>query len=132
MANACRSHPSCQFYPVSPICNERAPSASVPEAHLSVDLPCQHYKTMKIVRIPFDPRLSAHGKFNTLHEAMLFVGKHCLVHHKMFTRNLARMYIAFCRVLDFAKGGYVVFARLSKKEFDQEFTKVARTLGAGQ
>lgn len=94
-----------------------------------IALPRQNYKIVKTVMVPFDPRVSHGGKFSTLHEAFLFVGKHCLVHHKSFNRSLARMYLPYCRILNFMKGGYIVPTHLLKREFDREFKEVARTLG---
>jgi hypothetical protein len=99
------------------------------EASLSLDLPIQQYKTVKIPTIPFDPRVSNGGKFNSLREAMVFIGKHVMYHHKSFNKSLARMYLPYCRVLNFLKGGYVPATNVSKREFDNEFGAVARSLG---
>jgi hypothetical protein len=105
-------------------------SVYLPEASLAIDLPRQQYKTVKTVIVPFDPRVSHGGKFSTLHEALMFVSKHCLVHHKGFTKSLARMYLPYCRILNFCKGGYALPTHLSKREFESEFNAIARTLGS--
>jgi hypothetical protein len=102
----------------------------IPEPVLSLNLPRQQYKSMKTVFVPFDPRVSQGGKFATLREALIFVSKHCLVHHKSFNKNLARMYLPYCRILNFLKGGYAVPTTISKREFDTEFNAVARTVAS--
>jgi hypothetical protein len=123
------SPPSYSFHQSQ---TERPPAPNLPEAVLTIDLPRHQYKTVKTVMVPFDPRVSHGGKFNTLREALVFLSKHCLVHHKSFNKNLARMYLQHCRILNFLKGGYVVPTSISKREFDSEFTAVARSLGSGR
>lgn len=96
---------------------------------LHIDLPRQQYKTGKIVPIPFDPKASNNGRFDTLGEAMLFIARHCMFHHQNFKRNMARHYLRFCRILDFAKAGYFVPSHLAKRDFDVAFTEACRALG---
>jgi hypothetical protein len=100
----------------------------IPEAVLTLDLPRQQYKTVKTVLVPFDPRVSHGAKFGTLREALIFISKHCLVHHKSFNKNLAKMYLPFCRILNFLKGGYTLPTNVPKREFDSEFNSIARTI----
>jgi hypothetical protein len=83
---------------------------------------------VKTVPIPFDRRLTNDGKFATLADAMIFIGRHCMFHHKAFTRNLTRMYLPFCRVLDITRGGLVTEVHLSKRDFDVAFAATARLL----
>jgi hypothetical protein len=111
---------------------ECSPSPNLPEAVLAIDLPRQQYKTVKTVMVPFDPRVSHGGKFNTLREALTFLSKHCTIHHKSFNKNLARIYLQHCRILNFMKGGYVVPTGIPKREFDSEFNAVARSLSSGR
>ena len=96
---------------------------------LEVELPRQQYKPVKLIPIPFDPKLSNSGKFESLNEAMRFIGKHCLFHHQQFKRSLVRHYLPFCRVLDLVKGGYVVPAHIAKRDFDSAFNAACRALG---
>jgi hypothetical protein len=93
---------------------------------LCLELPIHEYRTRKIVPIPFDPRVSHNGKFNSLREAMSFIGKHCEFHHHTFNKKLARLYLPFCRVLSFVHGGYVSPGPLSKKDFENAFAEVNR------
>jgi hypothetical protein len=123
-------HPvSYQFRPTQP---EIATTLQFPNAVLTIDLPRQQYKTVKTVMVPFDPRVSNGGKFNTMHDAMKFISKHCLVHHKLFNRSLAKMYLQRCRILNFMKGGYTLPTTISKRDFDREFNAVARSLPPGR
>jgi hypothetical protein len=39
------------------------------------------------------------------------------------------MYLPFCRVLNFMKGGYILPVNISKREFDSELAAIARTQG---
>jgi hypothetical protein len=109
---------------------ERPAPPNLPEAVLTLDLPQLQYRTVKTVMVPFDPRVSDGGKFNSLREAMAFLSKHCMVHHKSFNKNLARMYLQHCRILNFVKGGYVIPTGIPKREFDNEFNAAARSLGS--
>jgi hypothetical protein len=111
---------------------ERPSEARIPDVVLALDLPRQQYKTVKTVLVPFDPRVSHGAKFATLHEALVFVSKHCLVHHKSFNKNLAKMYLPYCRILNFLKGGYTLLTNVSKRDFELEFNAVARALPPGR
>jgi hypothetical protein len=111
---------------------DRPPPLHLPEAVLTLDLPRQQYKTVKTIMVPFDPRVSNGGKFSTLRQALTFLSKHCMAHHKTFNKNLARMYLQHCRILNFMKGGYVVPTGIPKREFDNEFNLVARSIGSGR
>ena len=95
---------------------------------LSLDLPQQQYQPQKMVAVPFDPKLSNDGRFETLTEAMTFIGKHCMFHHHQFNRNLARTYLSRCRVLDLARGGFVTPAHLTKRDFDAAFHQASRVV----
>jgi hypothetical protein len=117
----------CSFPVPSPIFEARGPP-KLPLPELTIDVPHQQYKTVKIAPIPFDPRVSNDGKFTTLADAITFIGRHCMVHHKAFTRNLARLYLPFCRVLDLVHGGLVTPVHLSKRDFDSVFGATARLL----
>jgi hypothetical protein len=101
-------------------------SSGIPEASLSVNLPSQSYRIAKTVFVPFDPRVSHDGKFNSLRDALIFIGTHCVFHHKLFSRSLAKMYMAHCRVLNVAKGGYAPLVHVSKREFDAAFSAATR------
>jgi hypothetical protein len=79
---------------------------------------------VKTLLIPFDPRLSNKGKFDSLFDALTFVQGHCMVHHGIFTKQLARKYLNFCRILDGPRNEYVVMNGLSKKDFDTTFNQV--------
>jgi hypothetical protein len=107
---------------------DRSALSKIPEPVLSIDLPVQQYKTTKIVPIPFDPRVCDGGLFNSLREAMLFIGRHCLFHHKSFNKTLARMYLPHSRILNLVKGGYVPPTHVSKRDFDAAFSAASRLL----
>jgi hypothetical protein len=72
--------------------------------------------------------MSNDGKFENLGEAMAFIARHCMFHHGIFTRPLARLYLPFCRVIDLVTGGYRLVTYLSKREFDGAYSKAARSL----
>jgi hypothetical protein len=93
---------------------------------LALDLPVHEYRTVKMILIPFDPRLSNGGKFANMREAMLFIGKHCAFHHHAFNKNLARLYLRFCRILSFVDGGYVSRLPVSDKAFNALFAEANR------
>jgi hypothetical protein len=119
--------PASFFSMTGAVCERRLP-ANMPLPDLIVSLPLQQYRTVKIVAVPFDPRVSGGGKFGTLTEAMLFIGRHCLFHHKSFTRSLMRLYLPFCKILDLAQGCYVSPHQLPKRDVDAEFSAAARVL----
>jgi len=118
----------CHMFQLPPPIAERRPSAVLPCPDFTIQVPLQQYQTVKVAPIPFDPRVSNGGKFQSLADAMMFLGKHCMFHHKAFTRNLARMYLPFCRILSLVRGGYVATAHMSKREFDAEFSAASRIL----
>ena len=97
------------------------------ELSLSVELPQQQYKTRKMVTVPFDSQMT-NGKFETLADAMIFIARHCQFHHQQFNRNLARLYLKQCRVLDLVKGGFVRPAHLTKREFDGAFHQAMKVV----
>jgi hypothetical protein len=101
--------------------------AQIPKPELSIDLPQQQYQTCTAVLAPFDATTSHGGKFETLIEALVYVTKHCEYHHRMCTRALVRLYLPFCRIIDFTKGCYAPPLQLSKREFDAAFN-LAQTL----
>ena len=103
-------------------------AVSMEEVDLEVDLPEQQYKIRKTIPIPFDPRISNNGRFETLTEAMTFVARHCQFHHQQFNRNLARMYLNKCRVLDFSRGGFVTPTHVTKRDFDAAFHQACKSL----
>ena len=96
---------------------------------LSVTLPLQRYKTVKVAPIPFDKRLSHDGRFDCLDEAFVYIAKHCLNHHNNFTKHLARMYLPFCRVMSFEKGMYIVPRNVKKKDFESSFIHAVQKIG---
>jgi hypothetical protein len=98
------------------------------EPQLSIGLPVQQYKPIRIVPIPFDPRTSNGAKFETLIDAMTFIAKHSQFHHQAFNKNLARLYLPFCRVMNLSKGGFTVPVHLAKKEFNAAFNAAGRFL----
>ena len=102
------------------------PLRAQPEERLSVGLPRHQYKSVKVVPVPFDPRLSDNGRFDSIDQAMTFVAKHCFMHHSQFTKSLAKMYLPFCRVLSFAHGGYVEVDKVMKREFEAAFAAAQR------
>jgi hypothetical protein len=57
--------------------------------------------------VPFGPRTSNGAKFEALAEAMVFVAKSSQSHHQAFSKNPARLYVPFCRVMNSATGGFV-------------------------
>jgi hypothetical protein len=107
---------------------ERSRTGQLAEATLSIELPRHQYRPVKICPVPFDPRISSGGKFQNFMEAMDFIARHCQFHHRQFNRNLARLYLPFCRVLDLAKGGYFPAVHLSKREFDAMFNAAAKLI----
>lgn len=106
------------------------PSSAPPlqDVGLSISLPRQQYKVQKTVPVPFDIKMSNDGRFETLSGAMLFVAKHCMFHHHQFNRNLARMYLSRCRVLDLLRGGFVTPAHLTKRDFDEAFHQALKAV----
>jgi hypothetical protein len=88
---------------------------------LSLDLPAQKYGVLKIVPVPFDQRLCNDGQFNTLRELMLFLARHCVYHHGAFNRNLLRLYLPCCRLLNLARSEYMPALYLAKKDLETEF-----------
>lgn len=86
-----------------------------------VSLCNQRYQTVKTIPIPFDMRMSNNGRFDCLDDAMTFVGRHCHHHHNQFTKQLAKMYLPFCRVMSFELGKYVIPRNLKKIEFESAF-----------
>lgn len=122
--------PSSHGYLVpAPIIDNRSyQQTPVPQAYerLTIKLPIQEYTTVKkeLLLIPFDPRLSNNGKFDSLLEAMYFISKHCQVNHPYFTKQLARKYLDMCRILDGPSGNYIVLNPVPKKEFDAAFHQV--------
>lgn len=112
----------------TPVINPRNVSRQR-EVELSLELPRQQYRQVKMVGIPFDPRLCNDGKFDSLEHAMLFIGKHCRFHYQQFTRQLAKLYLPYCRVLNFAKGGFFV-PHLKKGEFEAAFNTAWKALDA--
>jgi hypothetical protein len=127
---AVHNSPTSHVFAIPPLMADCQCPAKLPAAELKIDLPRQQYKTVKLVPIPFDPRVSNGGKFNSLSEAMFFIARHCIFHHRSFTRNLAKMYLPFCRILNFIKGGYVQPAHLTKREFDSEFNSASKLFSA--
>ena len=87
-----------------------------------VNLCNQRYQTAKTIPIPFDMRISNNGRFDCLDDAMTFVGRHCHHHHNAFTKQLAKMYLPFCRVMSFELGKYVIPRNLKKMEFESAFS----------
>ena len=88
---------------------------------LKINLPQTLYKTVKIVPIPFDMRQCNGGRFDSLNHAMEFVAKHCFLNHYSFTKHLAKMYMPFCRVINFATGQYEVPEHVKKADFNSAF-----------
>ncbi|KAH0785382.1 hypothetical protein GPJ56_010793 [Histomonas meleagridis] len=101
---------------------------TIPMAELSIGLPKQQYKSMKVIPVPFDPRMCNNGRFDSLNEAMVFIANHCMFHHQSFTKQLARMYLPFCRILNFVYGGYIVPSLSSKRDFDASFSYAQKKL----
>jgi len=95
---------------------------------LSIDLPVQDYRPTRDILIPFDTRLCNDAKFNSVIDAMKFVGQHCAYHHHQFTKRLARSYLSLCSVYDPCFGQYVLMDRISKKDFDSPFHEVEKNL----
>lgn len=81
----------------------------------------QRYQTVKTIPIPFDMRMSNNGRFDCLDDAMTFIGRHCHHHHNQFTKQLAKMYLPFCRVMSFELGKYIIPRNLKKMEFESAF-----------
>ena len=107
----------------------------LPEIGLKISLPTQQYKPFKqtkTIPIPFDPRMCNDGMFDSLTKAMVFIAKHCAYHHQQFNRSVVKLYLPFCRVLNFGKGGYVVPMHLSKREFDSAYNVAAKTAATGR
>ena len=101
------------------------PQASPPYEKLQVHLPLQEYKQGKAhPLIPFDPRLSNCGKFDSLVEAVQFIAKHCQRNHGYITKQIARKYLDICRIYDGPTGKYVIMNHIGKKEFDAAFNQV--------
>ena len=111
----------------SPLVRQVQP-APAQDLHLRLELPEQEYKTRKTVAVPFDSRLT-NGLFETLTEAMIFIAKHCQFHHQQFNRNLARMYLKQCLVLNLVKGGFVRPTHVTKRDFDSAFHQAMKAVG---
>ena len=98
------------------------------DVHLAMSLPRQQYKSVKIAPVPFDPRVSDSGRFENIEQAMEFIAMHCLIHHSQFTKQLAKMYLPFCRVLSFAHGGYIAVGKMIRRDFDTAFAQAQRKI----
>jgi hypothetical protein len=120
--------PPASLFPMpGPVCEHHL-LADMPPPDVVAPLPLQQYRTVKVVAVPFDPRVSGGGRFGTLTDAILFIGRHCLFHHKSFTRSLMRMYLPFCKILDHTQNCYVSPRSLPKRDVDAEFSAAARVL----
>lgn len=102
----------------------RTDISNLPYIHLNAELPQQEYKPVKTLLIPFDPRTSNNGRFDSLLDAMGFIYTHCHQHHGAFTKQLAKKYLDFCRILNGPTGKYIIMPHVGKKEFDQAFNTV--------
>lgn len=105
-------------------------SFKTPELALNSGLPTQKYECLRMPQIPFDPKLSNNGMFDTIDSAMLFIARHCLFHHQQFNRNLARVYLKKCRILDIVSVSYVTPSHLAGREFNSAFTAATRAIGS--
>lgn len=93
----------------------------LPLTEFKVFLPQQEYKPVKIIPIPFDNRQCNGGRFISLNDAMIFICKHCYIHHSSFTKSLAKMYLPFCRIMKFTSGKFETPVHLKKSEFEEAF-----------
>lgn len=93
-----------------------------PLFEFKVFLPQQEYKPAKNIPIPFDCRECDGGRFISLNDAMIFICKHCYIHHSTFTKSLAKMYLPFCRIMRFTTGKYETPVHLKKSEFEEAFS----------
>ena len=100
----------------------------LPKVSLTISLPTYSYNTSKMVSVPFDIKTSNNGHFACVEDAMRYMAKHCMKHHKQFNRQLAKQYSSFCFVMDFITGQYVPLADCSKREFNAAFNKVSKLL----
>jgi hypothetical protein len=100
----------------------------LPEPVFSIELPRHEYRIVKTVFVPFDPRTNNEATFNSLHDTLLFIGRHCLFHHGTFNKSLAKMYLPRCRIIGRSKTGGFAQVNFSKRQFDAEFTRVGREL----
>ena len=100
----------------------------LPYVSLTIDLPIQEYKPMKIAMIPFDPRSAKDTKFVCLADALKFIYKHCMANHGFCTKQLAKKYLQFVRILNMPTGMFIVMTNFGKKEYDQAFNKVRQQI----
>lgn len=109
------------FIPIStrPVIQQH--KKTLPFTEFKVLLPQQEYKTTKIIPIPFDNRQCNGGRFISLNDAMIFICKHCYIHHSSFTKSLAKMYLPFCRIMKFTSGKFETPNHLKKAEFEEAF-----------
>ena len=98
----------------------------LPNLSISLKLPTYSYNTTKTVCVPFDINTSNNGHFASIDDAMRYISKHCLKHHKQFTRQLAKQYSQFCFILDFTTSQYLPLTECSKREFNTAFNKVSK------
>lgn len=115
-------HPATFYIPTPMI--HRTDISNLPFVKLAAELPQQEYKPVKTLLIPFDPRTSNCGKFDSLNDAMTFIYDHCHEHHGAFTKQLAKKYLDFCRILNGPTGKYIIMPHIGKKEFDVIFNQI--------
>ena len=59
---------------------------------------------------------------------MKYIGQHCAIYHKQFTKRLARSYLSLCSVYEPCLGQYILMDRINKKDFDIPFHEVQKYL----
>ena len=95
---------------------------------LKVDVPIYDYVTSKTVMVPFDKEASNNGMFTSPDDAMKFIGKHAKRYHGQFNRQLAKSYAQYCHVLDFVTGTYFPLLDIPKREFNNSFQRISKSL----
>lgn len=112
----------------APLISRPPPVQNLPFQDLAIDLPMHKYQTTKVILYPFDARISNNGKFDSLYEAMLYIGKHCMQHHGVFTKQLAKRYLNQARILNGPTSTYIILNNIGKKEFDTAFKQVRKEM----
>lgn len=95
---------------------------------VSIGIPRQEYEVLKSVFVPFDPRMSNGGRFDSLVEALEFIAQHLRAHDGYFTKQVAKKYLEYCRILDGPTGRYVLSSQWGKKQFDSAFNQVRQSV----
>ena len=93
-------------------------------------LPSYKYIKNKYIIIPFNVRQCNDNHFDNLTEAIMFIIKHCKLHHQPSDKSMVRKYLQFCRVLDICKCDYVIPRNVTNKQFESAYRNAMKELRA--